>query len=1602
MTKPFHRVLLAALLSALPLRAAAVSDALRADCEALLRGPHRLAGTEEGRRAADYLAERLRAIGVDEVILQDFPTAQTFTKVCEAETEDGRRIPLLPMRPDGVIPPVTPPGGIRGELVHAGRGTPEDFARVDPQGKIAVMDYNSEANWLRAFRLGAKAVIFVRTGPTQSRHPHYSRANANLPRFYFAGDPSELTEGLRVTLRSEVVWKRVSGRNVIAFIRGTEPVFDLGREEVVIVAAPLDTFGEVPERTPGARPAVNCGALLRLAEFLRRHRPRRHMMLVFFDAQARGHSGSSAFYAALETKDKRATVEKRTEAIENESDFLDQMARLAESAEPLGARATDAGRELVNRLKNHAADRAYEVRACLMDVREARAGEKKGSDAYGALLARERDLKPVQDHWNALRRELGRGATTGGTRDLFTNILDAAKAEIRLRGQELAAEREMLRSAAAIKKLLGDRWIALHISLLLGDGIERWGVIIGGDSEIHSAQDQPGLYGKVQRSFVRAYESLRRRGKAPRRFEVASVDGSLRQTRLLWSTPLLVHSGEPAGRQGIYNIVLGTLHEMLPFEGTPDDTLENVNLDRIERVTDEIALMLAAIGDLDARISDAEAVADQEGLSLRRAVAADVSYIVSGFGNGKPQGALVMGRQRGSSIPNKAVPGATVQVYTTEPWNRCFWHQNKGYALDNFQVVIKDQNGAYQVNSLPENAPEPVGFAAAFDERGEVRMASDMKSTTTVRNRLNLFRCRGGLAIVPAVFWPSETDVLTAEANAVISRAQSEKAYARTTDGVGYWYAEEKIEGIKLFGLRSLVALALPEQATPRQRERYGAGHPVGAEWLTIRHPEESAVDLWRLDEQRLSVLRDRDIMNSSLEEMHGRNEDLLAEARKTASPFAAEALATASFMGELPVYELTRTGMDDLVKAVLVLLALCVPFAFALERLLIGSTMIYRQVSWFALFFTLTFLVLYFSHPAFAIAKTPVVIFLGFAVVLLSAMVIFIIMQKFQVELRRLQGLTSSVHASDISRFSTIMAAMSMGISTMRRRPLRTALTAVTIILLTFTILCFASFDTQKGIVKLFAAPSPPYTGVFLHNPTWGSYNPDFLDTIRGRWADEAAFCPRYWVCPEFPDDPDFVIALEDGSEPVTLEGILGAPPLELRRRKDLLDLFRLSAPEDLDRYVLMTEAVAELLEVKTGDRVLLKGLPLEVGPILDAARLSAARDMDGSSILPVDFAAMKAAQKGDKPPTENLLVEQDTWTSLPIDSIVIVSAENARRIDGKPHVVHLYTDDSPSAVEIAEDVSRMMDKTPIVVTRKDGVYRHVLGTVVAASGVADLFFPVLLGGLVIFGTMLGSVADREKEIYTFSALGLAPPHVASLFFAEAMVYSVLGGLGGYLIAQASMKILGALAGFGLVQVPEMNYSSTNAIVTILIVMATVLVSALYPAVKASRSANPGLLRSWRLPAPRGDVFDLLFPFTVSEYDLTGVVSFLKEHFDNFSDTGLWSFIAQNARLIAHEDGSLGLAAHLALAPFDLGVTQLFDLRSAPSEIKGIDEVNIRLVRKSGQPKDWERLNKVLLDDLRTQFLLWRSLPHGTMELYRERTLTAMKGPPAPGAGVN
>ncbi len=1637
------------------LGAAPVSAAFAEDSRMLTRDPHRLSGTPELHRAADYVLERLRGIGPDQLFVQPFATAQTRINLCEA-TVAGRTLPLLPMRPNGIIPPVTPEEGITGKLVNVGKADADAFARLSVKDCIVVMDYNTGETWLRAFRLGAKAVIFVRNGPTEAAHPHYIESSANLPRYYYDGNAADLPEGETATLRSSIVWEGGEGRNLIAYFQGVAPKFNEdanAREELIILAANLDSFGEIPRISPGARSATNCAGLLKIAEYLKTNRPRRHVLLVFFDNQARCHAGASEFYRALEDDTEDHKVETRLLSAETERVFVDKLIELANGDAPLTTDSA-ARRQLLDRLANkskaqaeYVKDEAYRLRIERMSY-EKEHGDDMPADIearcaeIGRALAD--DVLPRNDAWNSLQRTIGNlrrsfavpaevAFESDAVQAMFERILAEVRIDLDLRSQELAFEAQALAASKRLKDLIGQHWICLHASLNLSDTSRLWSLVIGGDSAVRSWQDNPGLYGRIQAVFVRAHDTFAAMTGGASLFLRESADQTLPQTRVLWGAPFLVHSGEVAGLFGIYNLAFGTVQEGLPREGTPDDTLDHLNLGIIEAQVDDIARFLAgpaeafadggdlaalldnlakintrvknARGDQETTAARAEldafrsanpvlaAVANQEGLSLRRSIVAGKEYITPAFKDDKIVAPMVMGLLPGSSIPNTPMPGAIVQFRLRASFSLAY-EPNKPFGFDNFQVLRTSRNGVYSVGPVTGGGAwnSRGGFAAAFDQQGNITDVSDLNTYRGIRSRLNVFRGKAGMATLPPQLRTSrlpgeDIQVLSARANAGLDR---KKAFFETADGIVTWYSEEREKAVKLFSLQQFVGLNNgPEYLVPDQlvEEPFGEGFPMHKGKLAFDVPARSSADLWRLNESRLKILRDRSIQESSLAELHGRAEDLLIEAREEPSPLRRESLNTSAFWSSQPVYRKVRAMLDDLVFAVLILLGLSVPFAFAVERVVVGATTIYRQISWFAGFFAATFIILYLSHPAFAIANTPIIIFLGFAILVMSVGVIAIIMRKFEYELKAMQGMTATVHVSDVSGISTFLAAMHMGISTMRRRPMRTTLTATTIILLTFTILCFASFGTQSGIVTLFSAPNPAYTGIYVHNVNWNPVSQDLAVVIKGRWNERVNVCRRFWISPRTQDNPGLLASLPDGTRPVTIRGVLGLDAHEFAPRPDLVELFG----EVGDDSLVITSAVARHIGVDVGDKVLLKGRLLTISKLMDAVQVSAAKDMDNSSILPADFTEASSTQQtttdGDQ---EAEMMSQRNWASLPVDSVAIVSAGTARSLGASLYGIMLYTEDNAAAVEIAEELARMMP-IPIAATRENGVYRHILGTVLSASGARDLFFPILLGGLVIFGTMLGSVADRQKEIYTFSALGLAPRHVATLFFAESIVYSLIGGMGGYLVAQGVTKVLTILSEYGLVRVPEMNMSSTNTIVTILIVMATVLVSAIYPAVKASRSANPGLMRMWRPPAPQGDILDLVFPFTVSAYDITGVVSFLKEHFGNHTDTGLGQFMTSNVQLAKEADGNLGLDAQLALAPFDLGVSQTFALRSAPSEIPGIDEVRVILNRLSGQPKDWQRLNKVFLDDLRKQFLIWRSIPHETMELYRERTLSVL-----------
>jgi ABC-type antimicrobial peptide transport system permease subunit len=80
---------------------------------------------------------------------------------------------------------------------------------------------------------------------------------------------------------------------------------------------------------------------------------------------------------------------------------------------------------------------------------------------------------------------------------------------------------------------------------------------------------------------------------------------------------------------------------------------------------------------------------------------------------------------------------------------------------------------------------------------------------------------------------------------------------------------------------------------------------------------------------------------------------------------------------------------------------------------------------------------------------------------------------------------------------------------------------------------------------------------------------------------------------------------------------------------------------------------------------------------------------------------------------------------------------------------------------------------------------------------------------------------------------VGLAPVHISFLFLAEACVYAVLGVVFGYILGQGTSKVL---IGLDMLSGVSVNYSSMAAVVSAIIVIAVVLLSAIYPAVAASR----------------------------------------------------------------------------------------------------------------------------------------------------------------------
>jgi hypothetical protein len=178
------------------------------------------------------------------------------------------------------------------------------------------------------------------------------------------------------------------------------------------------------------------------------------------------------------------------------------------------------------------------------------------------------------------------------------------------------------------------------------------------------------------------------------------------------------------------------------------------------------------------------------------------------------------------------------------------------------------------------------------------------------------------------------------------------------------------------------------------------------------------------------------------------------------------------------------------------------------------------------------------------------------------------------------------------------------------------------------------------------------------------------------------------------------------------------------------------------------------------------------------------------------------------------------------------------------------------------------------------------------------------------------------------------------------------------------------------------------SAVMSASLVMAVVMLSTLYPARVASRTAVPDVIRRWQLPAPEQDSWVFEFPFTVSKGDVLSLCGFLFSYFEAYSQEALGMFYAEKTRIIQAETPSgPGYAMQLLLwlAPFDMGVSQYVQFALEPTQTPAIYGIEVYIHRLSGQDTSWIRVNQRFMNKLRKEFLIWQTLKKEGRDQHRE-----------------
>lgn len=262
----------------------------------------RIPGYPGHQEAAEYIINKFREYGLkpggEDGYLQTFNLTIPVDLGAEIKIlPNGSIFKAYPLWPNLIQTCKTPEGGLMGKLVYVGTGSLKELNGLDIEGSIALMEFNSQKNWLNLVKLGAKGVIFIEPDYTTriEAESKFLITPLHFPRLYVPRDAGDVLRNLArnnvmVQITSNMTWKQIKDQNIIGIIPGEKYPND-----VIVLAAHYDTWSIVPSLAPGADEASGIAALLEMARLLKETQPLRTIMFVALSAHWEALAGAREF-----------------------------------------------------------------------------------------------------------------------------------------------------------------------------------------------------------------------------------------------------------------------------------------------------------------------------------------------------------------------------------------------------------------------------------------------------------------------------------------------------------------------------------------------------------------------------------------------------------------------------------------------------------------------------------------------------------------------------------------------------------------------------------------------------------------------------------------------------------------------------------------------------------------------------------------------------------------------------------------------------------------------------------------------------------------------------------------------------------------------------------------------------------------------------------------------------------------------------------------------------------------------------------------------------------------------------------------------------------